>query len=71
MEQTKRLYPYLITYSLLTGSLTPNIVTQVKEALKAKAPDKAVFKRGDGTWATLDSLHPDQRDIIENIVKNT
>jgi hypothetical protein len=71
MEQMKRLYPYLITYCLLNGGLDYYIHSQVEEAYKAKAPEKAVFQRSDGTWATMDNLQPEQRSIIDDIVNNT
>ena len=71
MKKIKRLYPYLITYGLINGSLDSHIQSQVKEAFHAKAPEKAVYKRVDGTWATIDNLQPDQRSFIEEIVNNT
>jgi hypothetical protein len=71
MGQIKRLYPYLITYGLIMGSLESSIQSLVKEAFKAKAPEKAIFQREDGTWATTDNLKPKQRRYIEDIVNDT
>lgn len=46
-------YPYILAWGQHMGSHGHYIKEQVKLAIEDKAPKDAIYKRDDGTWATL------------------
>ena len=49
-------HPYVKAYSLCMGDFTETMQAAVALAAKENAPEDAVYRKDDGTWATLKDL---------------
>lgn len=49
-------YPYIVRWHKESGSYPYYIEARVDEASNDNAPENAIYKRDDGTWATTDDI---------------
>jgi hypothetical protein len=52
----KKPYLFIIAYGKFLDSCDYYIKDQVAEALLDNAPNNAIYKKQDGTWATIDEV---------------
>ena len=70
---SEKRYLYIRAWGRGLGSFTHYIEREVEQAIADNAPDDAVFKRGDGSWATFSQVKataaPDTIERIEQFVQ--
>jgi hypothetical protein len=49
-------YPWIWRWGRLLGSFSYYIENEVKRAREDGAPQNAIYRRNDGTWATTDDV---------------
>ncbi|HET7713883.1 MAG TPA: hypothetical protein VFK94_06610 [Patescibacteria group bacterium] len=49
-------YKWIRAWGRLLGSRAYYIIDQVEQARKDHAPENAIYRKDDGTWATTDDI---------------
>jgi len=59
-------YEWIRAWGRVVGSLNGHYVeAQIEQAREDGAPEKSIYKRSDGTWATVDDCCPASKAWIE------
>jgi len=61
-------YPYIRAWGAMLRSLPRYIEQQVERATHEAAPERAIYRQDDGTWATVDQVHPSTQAALETRV---
>jgi hypothetical protein len=48
-------YPFICAWGARLGSFMYYVDGEIDRAIKDKAPERAIYKSGDGTWRTIDT----------------
>ena len=63
-------YQFVVAWGRFLGSMNYYIQGQVDKARAEKAPERAIYRQDDGTWATIDQVRsPLTRDTIIKMVE--
>lgn len=63
-------YAYIRAWGKMLGSFPGYIEGEVEKAKRDHAPQAAIYRRQDGSWATFGSINSgDTRDAVQRIVK--
>ena len=64
-------YKYIRAWGISLGSFDYYIENQIAKAKEDNAPQTAIYKRQDGTWATFEEIkREDTKEEIMRIIKN-
>lgn len=65
-------YPYIVWWGKSLGSFDYYIEAQIKLAEQTSAPETAIYRQQDGTWATIEGItNPSTRVQLERYCKRT
>lgn len=68
-QKNVKKYPYVYAWGRLMGSFHYYIEQQLEAAVKDKAPENAIYKKDDGTWATTEGLIKSAMFNLDNYVR--
>ena len=64
-------YKYIRAWGISLGSFDYYIENQIAKAKEDNAPQTAIYKRQDGTWATFEEIkREDTKEEIARLVDN-
>lgn len=62
-------YKYIRAWGKMLGSFRGYIEGEVEKARKERAPETAIYRRSDGTWATFEGIErQDTKQRIREII---
>jgi hypothetical protein len=54
-RENRAKYPFIVAWGNRLGSFQYYIDGEIERAIEDNAPERAIYKSGDGTWRTIDN----------------